>query len=255
MNARTLILALALPILALSAHADWGRNHAEPFAKSGAFTAQGTVSIENVNGKITIETWDRDSYAIEGEKKAKSDADLQLIDLQWDLSANHIGLKVKLPKKKGWFKWSNVDGQVDITVKIPATARLEEISTVNGGITLTGVMGDVKASTVNGSITASNLGGSARLRTVNGGVTADFDALSATARLKLETVNGGIKLRLPADAGASLRAAVVNGHINADIPITMQGTIGRKSLNGTIGDGAAVIEMNTVNGGITIQPR
>ena len=67
-------------------------------------------------------------------------------------------------------------------------------------VTITGVLGDVKASTVNGGIAASNLGGSARLRTVNGGVTADFDTLPPTARLKLETVNGGIKLRLLADA-------------------------------------------------------
>ena len=255
MKLRPLLFLGTALALSLNAHADWGRRHTESFSKGGDFSATGSVSIENVNGKITVETWDRDAYAIEGEKKSKSAEDLALIDLQWELSSDRIELKVRLPKKKGWFKLGNVDGQVDVVVKIPATARLDEITTVNGAVTITGVLGDVKASTVNGGIAASNLGGSARLRTVNGGVTADFDTLPPTARLKLETVNGGIKLRLPADAGASLRASVVNGHIDAEIPITMQGKIGRKSLNGTIGDGAAVIEMNTVNGGITIQPR
>ncbi len=253
MKLRSLLLTAVALGLALTAHADWGRRHTEPFAMEGEFSPHGTVSIENVNGRIIIEAWDRNAYAIEGEKKAKSEEDLELIDLQTDVERDHIHLKVKLAKKKGWFSWGNVDGQVDITVKVPATARIKDVSTVNGGVKLTGLSGEVHASTVNGGVAAHNLSGSASLRTVNGGVVAEFDELSSDARLDLTTVNGGIKLRLPADAGATLHGSVVNGHIDADIPIMMKGKIGRKSINGTIGDGGAVIEMSTVNGGIKIQ--
>ncbi len=253
MKLRSLLLFGAALGLTLTAHADWGRRHTEAFNKEGAFSPTGTVRIENVNGRISIETWDQDAYAIVGEKKAKHEEDLELIDLQWDLSADHIGLKVKLPKKKGFFNWGNIDGQVDVTVKVPATARLEDISTVNGAVEISGVSGPVHASTVNGAVVAHNLSGSASLRTVNGGVKADFDRVESTARLKFETVNGGIRVRLPSDAGAAIRASVVNGHVEADLPITMQGKISRKSLRGTIGDGSAEISISTVNGGIKIE--
>lgn len=253
MKLRSLLFLAAAFGLTLSAYADWGRRHTEPFSMQGDFAPDGTVTVHNVNGRVTIETWDRDAYAIEGEKKAKSQEDLDLIELQWDVDHDHIALKVKLPKKKGWFNWGNVDGQVDVTIKVPATVNLKDVSTVNGGVELSGLRGIVHASTVNGAVSARNLAGSAKLSTVNGGVTAEFDAVPDTARLELSTVNGGIKLRLPSDAGASIHGSVVNGSINADIPITMKGKIGRKSLNGTIGEGNAVIEMSTVNGGIKIQ--
>ena len=254
MKNRSLFVALSLFFFALSAHADWGRNRIEPFAKKGEFAAQGTVSIENVNGKITIETWDRNAYAIEGEKKAKSDEDLALIDLQWDVSAEHIGLKVKLPRKKGWFSWGNVDGQVDITLKIPATARVEKLETVNGGLCITGLSGSLRGSTVNGGIEALGLSGDVRLSTVNGGVRAEFSQVVAGSQLRFETVNGGVKLALPPDAGLTISGSVVNGHIEADIPITLKGAIGKKTLNGTIGDGGARLDVSTVNGSVRITP-
>ncbi|MCF3649578.1 DUF4097 family beta strand repeat-containing protein [Synoicihabitans lomoniglobus] len=244
-----LMLALAC---ASTVHADWfsRTKYREPIHREGAFNADGILTIENVNGKVTIEAWDRNAYVIEGEKRAKDEDDLDRIDIKWSLDDDHIGIKVKLPKKKGFFSMGTIDGRVDLVIKVPASAHVRDVQTVNGALKITGMTGRVNASTVNGSIDATNLGGSAKIHTVNGGVRAHFAQLNPDANIEFNTVNGGVKIYLPEGAGATLKASVVNGHIETDMPVMMQGRVGKKSLNGTIGDGGAIIEANTVNGSI-----
>ena len=58
---------------------------------------------------------------------------------------------------------------------VPRSANLENIKLINGGLSLSGVAGPVKASSVNGSIKADKLQGQAELSTVNGRLEAGFD--------------------------------------------------------------------------------
>lgn len=73
--------------------------------------------------------------------------------------------------------------------------------------------------------------------------------------ITVKTVNGGIKVRLPADAGVQLRSSVVNGRVQSDFPVGGEGSTRGKRLSGTIGDGRAKLEAKTVNGGIQIEKR
>ena len=54
-------------------------------------------------------------------------------------------------------------------------ANLENVKLINGGLSISGVAGPVKASSVNGSIRAEKLEGQAELSTVNGRLEAGFD--------------------------------------------------------------------------------
>jgi len=45
----------------------------------------------------------------------------------------------------------------------------------------------------------------------------------------------------------------VNGDISTDFPITVTGKFGKRKLNGTVGSGGRLLEMNTVNGGIELK--
>ncbi|WP_221032494.1 DUF4097 family beta strand repeat-containing protein [Actomonas aquatica] len=252
MKLRPFLIALFAFTLSLSARADWGSKVTEPFEFEGSFSPDGIVQVENVNGRITIEAWDRDAYAISGEKRAKNDDDLELIKIEQEIDRDRIYFKVKLGKKKGWFNWGNVNGSVNVTLHVPATVTVKEVSTVNGDVRISGLTGRTHASTVNGGLEAYNLAGATHMSTVNGGIRAEFTHVDPDARLEFSTVNGGIRLSLPADAGVHVSASVVNGHVEADLPITMKGRIGKKSINGTIGDGSASLKASTVNGSIRI---
>jgi DUF4097 and DUF4098 domain-containing protein YvlB len=250
---------LALPFLAVLAigpvRAD-EHPFKEPFSRSGPFRADGRVTLENVNGGIVIETWDRNEIRIEGEKSARTEEELKLIELTMEVSESRADIKVRLPKRRsGWFGNDSVRGGVKFKLTIPANAALERIKTVNSSVEIQGVRGPLDAETVNGRIRAHDLGGNARLRTVNGQLEASFVDVPAGRDLSFNTVNGSIRVTLPANAGFELRTSVVNGHVDCAFPLEMQGRIDRKRVSGKVGDGRAALAASSVNGSIRIEKR
>jgi DUF4097 and DUF4098 domain-containing protein YvlB len=112
-----------------------------------------------------------------------------------------------------------------------------ELETVNGGLNLTDVDGDIRG------------------RTVNGGVSADLSGDRwRGAGLDLRTSNGGVNITLPANYSAILETGTVNGGLNLGFPVTIQGTVG-KQFTTQLGGGGATIRATTTNGGVTIRRR
>ncbi len=229
----------------------------EPFSRSAVFDAKGKISLQNVNGSVVVETWDRNEIRIEGEKGAKTEEELKLIELTIELSESLADIVVRLPKRSGAiFGGTSVRGGVSFKLTIPATASLEKVKTVNGSVTVSGVRGTTHAGSVNGQVRAEDLQGDVYLETVNGQVDASFATVAAGRDLTLKTVNGRIKITLPADAGMELRSSVVNGRVQSDFPVRGQDSTRKgKRLSGTIGDGRATLNAKTVNGSIQIAKR
>jgi DUF4097 and DUF4098 domain-containing protein YvlB len=248
------ILATSLIAVAFARADDY--SFKEPFKRTGAFSATGAITLENVNGDIDIRTWDKNEILIEGEKSAKTEEELKAVDLAMDVSESHAAIKVRLPKRSGgWFSDGTIRASVRFSLTIPAKAILERVATVNATVSVDGARGKAHVETVNGNIYTTNLGGSARCRTVNGQIKADFADVSAGQELTFGTVNGSIKVRLPKDAGVALRTSVVNGRVDCDFPLTLTNSSGKRNLSGTIGDGRASLKAETVNGSIHIEQR
>jgi DUF4097 and DUF4098 domain-containing protein YvlB len=252
MKHRSLALLAVVLLAAVSTRAD-DYPVKEAFEHRGAFSPTGSLRLENVNGDVEIRTWDRNEILIAGEKRAKTEEELKAIDLRMVVDESKANIKVRLPKRSGrWFAGNTIRAAVRFTITVPTTAVLDGIETVNASVTVGGVRGPVRIETVNGSIRASDLGGNADLETVNGQLTATFARVVAGQQLAFETVNGSVAVVLPADAGVVLRTSVVNGRVNCELPITLT-TSGKRSLNGTVGDGRATLHAETVNGSITIK--
>ncbi len=66
-------------------------------------------------------------------------------------------------------------------------------------------------------------------------------------------MNGGIDVAVPDAFNAEIKASTVNGEIQTDFPITMSGRISKRHIQGTIGSGGRLLEMETVNGGIELK--
>ncbi len=222
---------------------------------SGEFHPNASVHIKNINGRIILKTWDLDSYEVIATKRSRHEENLDLIEVRRDITADRMSIEVHIPKKKGWFSFSQIQGSVNLVVTVPATVDLERIRTVNGTVELAGFANEVNASSVNGRIEARELGGSTHLDTVNGSIEASFASLTDSDELSFSSVNGGIRLRFPHDLNADLRTSVVNGRISCDFPITLADGSSTRRLKGRIGDGGALLKASTVNGSISVREK
>ena len=104
---------------------------------------------------------------------------------------------------------------------------------------------------VKGTIGAASL---VEARTTNGGVELSIDgALAPSGEVRLTSVNGGVRLTVPADTRADVSARCVNGRVDVDdLPIAVDGEQTRRRVQGTLNGGGTRIELQTTNGGVTL---
>lgn len=251
---RLLLLGfLGLPLLPLLARADVSATVEE----TRPLVANGEVVVENVNGPVTVESWDKAEVRLVAIRKARTQADVDALEVRIDSTEKRFEVKTVYNGKDGnWFKKFTNTGEVRYTLTVPHRATLRKIETVNGAITIANIHGRVNAKTVNGRIDARGLRHEVELNVVNGAIHAEFDTVSDKQDIELEAANGGIEVRLPADTSAELSANTVNGSISNDFGLDPNADrwVGRE-LEGTIGDGAARIRLRTVNGSIEIRKR
>jgi len=204
----------------------------------------GRVMIQNLYGDVRITAWDSDDVLVEaikrgGDPKRPEDARIVVEPGSGQLSIHtqYAGADAQHP------------ASVEYHVMVPRMANLEEVRLINGGISITGIAGPVRASSVNGSIVADRLEGQAELSTVNGTLDAAFERVDRFNPISLSSVNGAIRLSIPQGANASLVASNLSGGIESDV-----GHVHRNSGHHRLvvrGRGAP-IQVRNVNGGISI---
>jgi len=229
----------------------------ERFEQTYPLNSNGRVSLSNVNGSVTIDTWDRNEVKLEAVKTADDKERLSEVEIQIDARKDYLSVETnydnwKRDSNRVWKNYGKLN--VDYRLTVPRGAVLDEIETVNGSVTISNTTNITKASTVNGQVVATNLRGTANLSTVNGKVEANFDQLQSSSKISLNTVNGQVQLMIPSDANATVKADTVNGSINNDfgLPVRKGQYVGR-DLYGKIGSGEVQIRLNSVNGGLFIK--
>ncbi|MCO6511537.1 MAG: DUF4097 family beta strand repeat protein [Aridibacter famidurans] len=229
----------------------------ERFEQTYPFSPDGTIEVSNINGSITVEAWDSPQIHLVAVKVA--DSKERLNDVAIEIEATQTEFKVETDYKKREWNREKEEGRkysklsVDFRLKVPRTAQLREIETINGSVDVSNMTGFTQVSAVNGSVKGMNLSGTARLSTVNGTVLADFESLNGDSTIALSTVNGTVKLDLPSNTNATVKADSVNGEISNDfgLPVRKGKYVGR-DLYGRIGSGDVKVKLNSVNGGIAI---
>jgi hypothetical protein len=225
------------------------------FEQSYPISANGTVTIGNINGAITVEAWDRNEVKLSYVITADSRESLELIDIRIDSRADLFRVKTEYKKTENepgfWRPGRRLD--IDFKVMAPRGAVLRGIETVNGEVRISNFINQTTAAAVNGKVAASNLKGNAKLSTVNGEVAAEFDQLDAGSSISLETVNGRVTLTLPSDINATLAADSVNGNISNEFGLTVRkGRFVGRDMRGRIGSGDARVKLSSVNGSLAV---
>ena len=149
-----------------------------------------------------------------------------------------------------------------------------EAETSNGSIELEGVEGDIRAHSTNGHIRAGRVNGSLDASTSNAGVTAEISRADKPVRIStsnngvevtlpphysdsvhIETRNAPITLRMAEGTNARLSARTSNSSIDTDYEVRAQGELGRNHLEGVLGNGGPLMELETSNAGIHLVRR
>lgn len=234
------------------------RDEIEKFEQSYPLSANGRVSVSNVNGPIEVIAWDRNEVKLEATKIVSSRELLSEVEIKVDARPDYINVDTDYKHRNWnsdrWGKHSKIE--VHYKLSVPRTAVLNEIETVNGNVTAANFVNVTKISTVNGDVNASSLRGSADLSTVNGTVNADFDQLESGSNVELSAVNGQVNLSIPSDANATIKADSLNGNITNDfgLPVRKGEYVGR-DLHGRLGTGDVQIKLDSVNGRLAINKK
>lgn len=242
-------LVLALTLGSALAQSNFNRER-EEIRKVVPLSSDGVFSLKNVNGGVTVAGWDQPNVEIHAIKTGPSKENLALVTIEIYNEAGRVAVNTIYPRGR-----NNLRVSVSYDVMVPKMARLRNVETVNGSVGIGGMASEVTAQTVNGSVKVRNSSGRVNASTVNGSVTAELERLDPEGDMKLETVNGSIKLYLPEGAAADIAAETTNGRLNTDFPLTVQGKFGPKRLHGLLGQGGPRIRMETVNGSVDLLRR
>lgn len=211
------------------------------------------LEIINVNGRITAEATDGSEVKLSAVRSAKASTDdgarelLGKIEMREEVGDSRVRVEVRAPRTSGpsghEIKW---------TIKVPRGVSVD-LRTVNGGVHMLGLEGDLRARSTNGGITGKALlASSVDAAVTNGGVDIELAKAVSSGSFEIEAVNGGVSINLPADSKADISGRCVNGGISNDLPIEAVGEQSRRRLDGRLNGGGARIALETVNGGVKI---
>lgn len=242
------------------------RDTLREFQWSGHVDAGRWVRVRDLSGTIRVERAAGPQVEIRGHKTGRGDLDRVTIDMQrtgasegdvlvcarWDETTRCDDHGYSSHSHRRWSHHGEDDVAVDFTVMVPPGVKVLA-ATVNGDVSITGATDEVDAESVNGRVDASTQGGPVRATSVNGAVAAQMHSVANAGRLEYSSVNGSVRVTLPADLKATVDLETVNGAVSSDFPISVSGTVEPQHLRGTIAGGGLPLHIETVNGSVELR--
>lgn len=208
------------------------------------------LGVGSENGGIEVIGEDRGDVAVEARVQAWAGSESEAKDILRQVQIDASGDQIRDHGPRSSHFGRSGYG-VNYRLHVPRRLAVD-LHSMNGGIEIAHLEGEIRFDTTNGGVELSDLAGNVHGQTVNGGleITLTGDRWHGEG-LHAETTNGGVELSVPEHYNAHLEAGTVNGGINVDFPVTIQGSI-KNHLNTDIGSGGPVIHAETTNGGISI---
>ncbi len=193
-------------------------------------SAETQVEVVNDDGAVVVQGQETSTYTLAATITAHATtaerAQQYAEQTRVDLASESGTIKVVIDRPKNLHnEWVNVDVRLSVPKKIDANLR-----TSDGRIEIQDLIGTLKAHTSDGSITVRQ----------------------AQGPIDVQTSDGQIELVCPPQVSATLDASVGDGHISTDLPVTIQGKIG-KTLKGQIGKAEGRITLRAGDGSIGIR--
>jgi DUF4097 and DUF4098 domain-containing protein YvlB len=158
-----------------------------------------------------------------------------------------------------------------VVVTLPENTRLH-VNTSDGHIRVEGVKGEARLESGDGSVEALRFDGILWGHTSDGHIKAEgrFDRLDLStsdghidldvssgskmsSSWEIHTHDGSVRATIPGDLAADLDVDTGDGHIDSDIAITVQGSLSRNRLRGTMNGGGPLFRIHTGDGSIHLK--
>jgi hypothetical protein len=241
---RTLALVLGIACIAFPSFATTDQVFVQtyPLASGGYFT------LDNVNGSVQVEGWDRDEVEVRAVKTAHVDpGDLNQVQIEVDYDASDVAVYTRYPAGE------SAQVAVEYSIRVPYRVLLGAVGTVNGSVCVRGVQGGGELRSVNGNVEVVESSGRFSAKTTNGNLRLELRDLRDGEPMNLETVNGSVVLGLPSNARANLEVQNMNGDFYSEVPVTSTHALpGSHGFRAKLGQGGGAISLRTVNGGIRL---
>lgn len=174
------------------------------------------------------------------------------------IHVNDVDGPARLHTSNGSVHAGSLKGSLDVStsnsgIEVEDFAGSAVLKTSNGRVRAEGISGQLEAQTSNGGIIVhlakAEAGHPVRLDTSNGSIDLTIDQ-PLMNDVTATTSNSGITVHLAPSTAAHVKAHTSNGSISSDFDVKMQGEISKHSLEGTIGAGGPMLELDTSNGSI-----
>jgi hypothetical protein len=230
----------------------------------------GALHVSLVQGSISVKAGNRKDVLVEVRPRERGDADSD------EKSAKSSGLRqiyqptaftVEEENNRVEVSANDPRHACDIFIEVPARMDLN-LSTVNSGqIQVEGVEGEQEISNVNGAITLSRVAGSVVAHTTNGAINVTLTRVTPGKSMAFTTLNGAVDVSLPPSTKANLRLRSDQGQLFTDFDFTQQAVemketreaggrtmkeIG-KVIGGSINGGGPEFELRSFNGNVYVR--
>jgi DUF4097 and DUF4098 domain-containing protein YvlB len=247
MKLRRLLVPAVGWLFALAILAMPGFAISKEFNQSYSLQPGGTFELQNVNGTVEVQGWDKDVVEVHAVKTAKvRESDLERVAIDVHAGANSVAIMTRYPQNEG------VEVAVEYTIHVPHGAKVEHLGTVNGTLRVAGVSQVDELHTVNGNIEVYEADSDVHAHTTNGNVHLELSHIHGVSGTVAETTNGSVVLAVPANAQADLEARCLNGNFQSELPFAMEGSLKPREIHGKLGQGGSPIRLHTINGGIRV---
>jgi len=116
---------------------------------------------------------------------------------------------------------SNRKVAVTLNIKVPKTAGIFKLSSLNGGtIMANDVTGNLELQNKSGGISALNISGTVIAGTLSGNVMVSFKQVDPGTPMAFSTVSGAIDITFPASLNANLKIRSDIGKVYSEFPLT-----------------------------------
>lgn len=254
-------------------------------------TGAPTLALDNKNGSVTITRGDDAKIVVHAIKRAATDEMLQKMNVQLTQDGNRVTVHTDTPEYGGFVLFGPNNQGVEYHIQVPARADIGPARTANSSVSVSGIAGTLDLGTSNGPVTVRDFDGTVMVQTSNGSVhltngkgavhlrtsnssvevanvqatTTDVHttngritfagSLAPNSDNQLETSNGSIVIRLPADSAFKLDLHTSNGSLDVAFPVVgpvQSGERSRHDLQGVVGRPDASLTAHTSNGSITL---
>ncbi len=225
------------------------------------------VVVENVSGPVRIESWTDPGTRVHYVKEARGPEALEQLEVEIRASGGTLHVRAVYPRPGG-----NRYGPVSFSLSLPETVERIEVRSVSGGITvsrlgwptdqhLRTVSGRVESlgsrnldvQTVSGRIEFAMTGGDLEVESTSGGVEGRILGLEAGARVEVHTVSGGVRLKAFEGLDARVTLKSGSGGVASGFPLQVSHRAANR-LEGVAGAGTVSLRVETLSGGIQLDP-